>query len=88
MEFRWNDWNEEHIRRHDVQPEEAEEVVLRARAPFPLAQDDEKFLVWGRTEAGRLLQVVFVIDPDDTAFVIHARPLTGTEKKRFRRRMR
>ena len=44
--------------------------------------------MWGPTEAGRLLQVVFVIDPDDTFFLIHARPLTEKEKKRFRRRMR
>ncbi len=35
-----------------------------------------------------LLQVVFVIDPDDTVFVIHARPLTERERKRYRRRVR
>lgn len=69
-------------------PEEAEEVVLGAKPPFPLAQDDEKYLVWGQTEAGRLVQVVFVIDADDAIFVIHARPLTEKEKKRHRRRVR
>ena len=42
----------------------------------------------GPTGSGRLLQVVFVIDPDDTIFVIHARPLTENEKKRYRRRIR
>ena len=47
MDFRWNDWNEEHIQRHGVEPEEAEEVILRAKSTFPLAQDDEKYLVWG-----------------------------------------
>jgi uncharacterized DUF497 family protein len=88
VDFRWNPWNEEHIGAHNVEVEEAEEVLLRARPPFPLAQDDQKYLVWGPTEAGRLLQVIFVIDPDDTIFVIHARPLTEKEKKRFRRRMK
>jgi len=86
--FRWNSWNEEHIGRHDVDPDEAEEVVVGAHSPFPLVKDDEKYLVWGATDAGRLLQVVFVLDPDDAVFVIHARPLTEREKKRFHRRLR
>ena len=88
MDFRWNSWNEEHVANHSVRPEEAEEVVLRARSPFPLAQEEEKFLVWGPTEAGRLLQVIFVIDADETIFIIHARALTEKEKRRYRRRTR
>jgi uncharacterized DUF497 family protein len=32
-----------------------------------------------------LLQVVFVLDDDATVFVIHARPLTDRERRRFRR---
>ncbi len=88
MEFRWISWNEEHIASHGVGPEEAEDAVRNARAPFPLVQADERYLVWGPTEGGRLLQVVFVIDPDDTIFVIHARELTRKEKKRYRRRIR
>lgn len=86
MQFRWNVWNEEHLANHAVSPAEAEEVVLGARAPFPLGQADEKYLVWGPTEEGRLLQVVFVIDPESSIFVIHGRPLTNAEKKRYRRR--
>jgi hypothetical protein len=34
------------------------------------------------------MQVIFVLDPDDTIFVIHARPLTDWEKRRYRRRKR
>ena len=45
MDFRWNYWNEEHLARHGVSPPEAEEVILGARSPFPLVQDDEKYLV-------------------------------------------
>jgi uncharacterized DUF497 family protein len=86
--FRWNAWNEEHIAVHAVQPHEAEEVVIGAKSPFPLVQQDEKYLVWGSTETGRALQVVFVLDPDDAVFVIHARPLTEKEKKRYRGRLR
>ena len=87
MKFRWNAWNEEHLAAHGVEPEEAEDVILTARSPFPLGQDDEKYLVWGPTASGRLLQVVFVIDRDATVFVIRARPLTVREKRRYRRRV-
>lgn len=86
MDFRWNDWNEEHINRHGVGLEEVEEVIEKARSPFPLTQGDDRYLVWGRTSEGRFLQVVFIIDPAETVFVIHARPLTEREKRRFRRR--
>ncbi len=86
MDFRWNEWNEEHLASHAVAPDEAEEVVRSARSPFPLVQGGEKYLVWGPTEEGRLLQVVFVIDLESSVFVIHGRPLTDSEKKRYRRR--
>ena len=32
------------------------------------------------------LRVAFVLDPDDTIYIIHARSLTEREKRRFRRR--
>jgi len=88
MEFRWNDWNIEHIARHGVDPQEAEAVVLNARRPFPERRDGGKLVVWGQGHGGRYLQVIFVLDPDKKAFVIHARPLTDAEKHRLRRRQR
>ena len=87
-EFRWNEWNVEHIARHGVRPDEAEEVVVDARTPYPLERPDDKWLAWGPTRGGRILQVVFVLDPDFTIYVIHARTLTPREKQRFRRRRR
>ena len=45
-----------------------------------------KLLVMGRGQEGRFIQVVYVLDPDDRVFVIHARPLTDKEKHRYRRR--
>jgi uncharacterized DUF497 family protein len=88
VDFRWNDWNVEHIARHGVGPAEAEQVIRAARAPYPRKIDGEKWLVWGRGRGERFLQVVFVLDPDDAVYVIHARPLTGQEKRRYRRRDR
>src|SRR6202035_4999557 len=62
--FLWNDWNRNHIARHGVMPEEAAYVVSHARRPYPMAQEDGKFLVWGQTDEGSYLQVIFV-DPAD-----------------------
>jgi len=86
VDFRWNRWNVDHIDRHGVTPASAEYVVLRARRPYPLARGDGKWLVWGSDAGGRLLQVVFVLEADDFAYIIHARPLTVREKRRLRRR--
>ena len=86
MEFRWNDWNLEHLAKHGVDPDEAEQVITQSRAPYPMSRSDGKYLVWGQGRADRLLQVVFVLDDDGTVFVIHARRLTDREKRRFRGR--
>ncbi len=88
MEFRWNKWNLAHIGDHGISPEEAENVVRSARVPYPQEREDDKWLVWGRSPAGRYLQVVFVLDPDLQVFVIHARPLTEREKRSCRKRRR
>jgi uncharacterized protein len=85
VEFRWNQWNIEHIARHGVDPGDAEAVVEEAEAPYPQASREDKWLVWGPAPDGELLQVVFVLDDDDTVFVIHARRLTDNEKRRYRR---
>jgi uncharacterized DUF497 family protein len=86
MQFRWIDWNRDHLAEHGVDGEEAESVVRQAKPPFPQQIGEDKLLVMGRGRGGRFLQVIYVLDPDDTVFVIHARPLTDREKKRYRRR--
>ncbi len=88
MLYRWNEWNIQHLQRHGVTPEEAEEVIRQARHPYPQRRGDDKWLVWGATIAGDLLQIVYVLDEGDSVFVIHARPLTDRERRRFRRRRR
>ena len=88
MNFRWNDWNCEHVQKHGITVDEAQGIVLAMRPPYPERIGDDKLLVVGAGRGGRLIQVVFVLDPGDTVFVIHARPLTDVEKKRFRRRHR
>jgi uncharacterized DUF497 family protein len=86
MQFRWIDWNRGHVLEHGVDPEEAERVVRQARPPFPQQIGDDKLLVMGRGRGDRVLQVIYVLDPDDTVFIIHARPLNEREKHRYRRK--
>lgn len=69
MLFAWDEWNVEHIARHSVTPFEAELVVETAEPPWPAEKGDEKFVVWGPTDIGRLLQVIFVFKrPDELEF--------------------
>jgi uncharacterized DUF497 family protein len=83
-EFRWNDRNVDHIGEHGVKQAEAEFVVNHPAKGFPRREADEKFRAWGQTIDGRYLQVVYIFDPPDVVYVIHARPLTDAEKHRLR----
>jgi len=64
VDFIWDDANAEHATRHGVSIEEIEYVVRRARTPWPMPQGDNKFVVWGRTEAGDCVQVVYVLESE------------------------
>lgn len=88
MDFRWNDWNAEHLARHGIEPEAAEHAVEEASSPYPRCIEADKLLVWGPGPAGELLQVIFVLDKDGSAYILHARALTEKEKGRYRRRKR
>lgn len=85
---RWIEWNVEHIGAHGISPDEAEYVVEHARPPYPEKVEQTKRRVRGRTAEGRYIQVIYIYSPADTIFVIHARPLTETEKHALRRRQR
>jgi len=86
MQFRWIDWNRDHIAEHGMESDDAEMLVRNAKAPWPIKIEDDKWLVKGQGIGGRFLQVVYLLDPDKTVFIIHARPLTEREKKQLRRR--
>ena len=86
MQFRWIDWNRGHVLEHGVEPEEAERVVQKARPPFPQQIGEDKLVVMGRGRGDRLLQVIYIFDPDNTVFIIHARPMSEREKRRYRRK--
>jgi uncharacterized DUF497 family protein len=86
--FRWNAWNVQHIAEHGITPADAEYVVRNARRPYPQLVARGKWLVRGPTATGQLVQVMYIFDPADTGYIIHARSLTDREKRRYRRRKR
>ena len=84
-DFRWNRWNIEHATKHGCDIREIELVVNAGGRGFPRKQGDGKWLVQGRGNGGRIVEVVFVKDdpPANTIYVIHAMPLT-TRRRRGR----
>jgi hypothetical protein len=76
-----------HIWNHQVDEEEAEEVLRNPGEDRP-GRDDVRVAI-GRTAAGRYLKVVYVRDPKpDRVFVITAFELRGKPLLAYRRRQR
>ncbi len=90
MEFVWNERNVDHIARHGISPAQAEFIVVRALRPYPQMVGDDRRIVVGRLADGQYVQVVYVPSRSipGAVYVMHARPLTDDEKRRFRRRLR
>ena len=81
VSFRWIEWNEAKIAKHGVSIQEAEHVVRSAHRPYPRRIDADKWQVIGRGQGDRWVQVIYLVDPDRTLFVIHAMPLTGRGRR-------
>ena len=86
MRFDWDPANVEHIARHKVEPEEAEEAVEDPAAlPFAAHRGPHgqpRFGVLGATEDGRVL-VVVLEERQDRLRVVTARPATEAERARY-----
>lgn len=82
--FEWDAINVDHIARHRVTPNDAEgacrgdAVVLRGR--------EGRYLVYGRTSAGRYLLVVVRSYAQGVARIITARDMTENERRFYQRR--
>jgi uncharacterized DUF497 family protein len=76
----WDDWNRDHIAKHAVLPEEAEEVV--AGEPAVRDTDKQRLQLIGPTLAGRILTVVIGPVPNQPgAFsAFSARPASRSER--------
>jgi len=79
----WDDWNLEHIQKHDVTPGEVEEVV-EPTAHYVTSYKN-RVMVTGQTLNGRFLTVVIGESPDLVAhwYVFSARPASRKERVRY-----
>lgn len=79
----WDDWNRDHIGKHAVRPEEAEEVV--AGEPTYRQTYRSRLQVVGPTVAGRLLTVIIGPVPDqaEACYVFSARPASRKERQYY-----
>ena len=81
----WDDWNREHIAKHAVRPEEAEEVV----AGDPLVRETykQRLQLVGPTLAGRMLSIVAGAVPDQPGvyYVFSSRPASRKERGEYQR---
>jgi uncharacterized DUF497 family protein len=81
MDFDWDSANIEHIARHNVTPEEAEQVIQNdpLDAPAELRNSEKRTLHLGETDAGRVL-VVVVTARNSMYRVVTARPAKKKER--------
>ena len=85
--FEWDDENKkngnvQHLRDHDIGPEEAEECFFHN---YALALDDSRFddvIIDGRTDRGRRLRLVFQDKRDGLARVFTGWELRTKKEKR------
>jgi hypothetical protein len=79
-DFRWIEWNIEKARKHGCDLAEVEAVVNQPVRGFP-KREGRKYVAQGRGQGNRWVQVVYLIDPEGTIFVIHAMPLTSRRRR-------
>jgi uncharacterized DUF497 family protein len=82
----WDEDTVDHISRHAVSPEEVEEVLFNdSDSPRIMRGKENRYLAYGKTNAGRFLLVVLIIANRKTR-IITARDMTDREKKFYRRK--
>lgn len=88
MDFDWDEANTEHIARHGVDPDEAEEALSDparvATKSYMGANGEKRVAVIGQSESGRYLTVIFTVR-HGTIRVVTARDAEPNEKKRYNR---
>jgi uncharacterized DUF497 family protein len=84
-EFVWSEDRVDHIARHEVTPDEVEEVCFgRAFVQRAKSQGNNPiYYVLGQTEAGRYLFCVVIRFPDGRGYPVTARAMSDKERRRY-----
>jgi hypothetical protein len=86
-EIRWTEESEEHIARHEVTPDEVEQVVNTHPRLAKTGRGGTE-LIYGTTDAGRYLLIVVSEALDGLDFIVTARDMDLDEQQEFRRQAR
>jgi len=80
----WDDFNREHIKKHNVSQSEAEQALNNA--VVILEGHDDRYLVIGRTINNRLLTLVIDTHPPEGHYIVTARDTNQKERKLINRK--
>lgn len=83
----WDEWNIDHIARHNVNPEEIGEVC-ESRKIFVSNVGSQKIRVIGQALSGRYLAVFLANKGENNYYVVTGRDATAKEKKQYKRRFK
>jgi uncharacterized DUF497 family protein len=81
----WGSRNVAHVARHGISPEEVEDVLFSPPLDARRGEREGTFLVFGRTREGRRLLVVISPRLRNAWYVITARDVDQTERRRMKR---
>lgn len=87
-ELLWDEETIEHIwERHQLGIEEVDEAFHDPKALIHSGKYGRQ-VVYGRTEGGRYLTIIIKFESKQVAWLITARPMIDSEKRRYRRRLK
>ena len=83
----WREQDIHHISRHQISPDEVEEVcsdksVIR-KADREITGENPLYYVYGQTENGRYIIVILMRFPNSTARIVTARDMNDKERKLY-----
>jgi uncharacterized protein len=81
----WSSRSVAHIARHDITPEEVEDVLFNPPLDARRGKHEGTYLVFGRTRNGRRHVVVIAPRPRNSWYVVTARDVDRAERRRMRR---
>ncbi len=81
VELIWDDWNEAHIARHNVSPDEVEEVCFNRSLGVRIRRGMYRLI--GQTGAGRYIVVILASRGRGQFYVVTARDATEAERRKF-----
>lgn len=81
MKLIWDEWNEKHIKKHDVCIKEIEEAIkakiLETKSYL------NRVVIYGKTKKNRLLTIIISYAKQKEPYVVSARDMSRKERKDY-----